>query len=130
MAVQESMQLFGALSFLVIGLSHVVEPRTWAEFFIGLRVQGKRGVFAVAFMALPFGLLVAAFHNVWSGLPMLLTIVGWCQVIKGATYFIVPSVGLRGLSLVSVEKAGRFVIPGLVFILLGVALLVDLIIKP
>ena len=94
--------------------AHVFQHRAWAEFFLALRDQGDRGVFVVGFMSLAFGSLIVAFHNVWSGLPMVLTILGWAQVLKGLLYFTLPSYGLRKLGIVDIERARMFVWPGLV----------------
>ena len=89
--MEKSTELFAAISFLVIGLSHVAQPRAWVDLFIRLRELGHPGVFAVAFMSLPFGTFIVAFHNVWTGLPIVLTILGWAQVLKGAPLFHLPA---------------------------------------
>lgn len=110
--METSVQLFAALYGFIISISHIVQPRAWAEFFIMLREKGQKGVFVVAFLHLPFGVFIVTFHNVWEGIPTVLTVIGWSQVLKGLLYFVFPEVGLRGLSFVSVEKANRFRIAG------------------
>ena len=112
MSIESSVQLFAAINFLVIGLSHIFAPRAWAEFFALLRQKGEPGVFAAAFLSLVFGSLVAAFHNVWSGLPVVLTVVGWGQVIKALIYFAFPAFGLRRIGMASPERAQMFVYGG------------------
>ena len=112
MSIEASVQLFAAINFFVIGLSHVFAPRAWAGFFDLLRQKGEPGVFAVAFLSLVFGSLVAAFHNVWSGLPAVLTVVGWGQLIKALVYFVFPSFGLRRIAMASPERAQLFVYGG------------------
>jgi len=62
---------------LVIGLSHVAQPRAWVEFFVWLRGKGHAGVFVNGFLSLGFGSFIVAFHNVWNGLPVILTLLGW-----------------------------------------------------
>ncbi len=111
--MEREIQIFATINLVVIGLSHVAQPRAWAEFFVALREKGDRGVFVVGFMSLAFGSLIVAFHNVWSGLPIVLTILGWAQVLKGLVYFTFPSYGLRKLRIVDVERARMFVWPGL-----------------
>jgi hypothetical protein len=83
-------------------------------------------VFATAFMSLVFGSIVVAFHNVWSGLPLVLTLVGWAQVIKALIYFAFPAFGLRKLQIPSEERAQLFVVPGVVFLILAALLGYDL----
>jgi len=110
-----AVRVFAIIHLTAIGLSHITAHRAWAEFFVGLREKGAAGVIPVAFMSLGFGSIVAAFHPVWSGVPLVLTLFGWSQVAKGALYFVVPSVGERGLARVSVERSTMFIAPGVAF---------------
>lgn len=41
------------------------------------------------------GLLVVSFHNVWVGWPILITLVGWMMLIKGALILIAPDLMLK-----------------------------------
>ena len=119
--MERAVEIFAAVQCLVIGLSHVAQPRTWVEFFVRLRGWGRAGVFVNGFLSLSFGSVIVAFHNVWEGLPVVLTILGWAQVVKGLLNFVVPQVGLRTLARVSPERAGEFVVAGLfLFVLSGV----------
>ena len=117
--MERAIQVFAMINLVTIGLSHVVRPRVWAEFFVALRDKGDRGVFVVGFMSLAFGSLIVAFHNVWSGLPIVLTILGWTQVLKGLVYFTFPSWGLRKLGIVDVDRARMFVWPGLALLVIA-----------
>ena len=105
---QRSIELFAALYFLVIGLSHILHPHAWVDFFIRLREQGPSGAFTEGFLSLSFGALIVAFHNVWSGLPMVLTLIGWGQVAKGAARFLLPQLGVRLYQRVAHDRAGEF----------------------
>ena len=114
--MERAVQIFAVLNFLLVGLSHVFAHRAWAEFFVGLRERGEAGVFAVAFMSLWFGSIVVAFHDVWTGIPLALTLIGWAQVVKALVYFVFPGFGLRRLAIVSVERSRMFVYPGVVLV--------------
>ena len=74
--MERAVEVFAAVQFLVIGLSHVFQPRVWVEFFTWLRGKGYAGVFVNGFLSLGFGAFIVAFHNVWTGLPMVLTHTG------------------------------------------------------
>ena len=126
MSTETSVQIFAIIHLTTIGLSHIVAHRTWAEFFVQLRSKGKPGVFVVAFMSLGFGSIVAAFHPVWSGIPLVLTLLGWAQVLKGLLYFCLPGFGLRRLELVSMERSRMFMAPGFAFVAFSGLLLYDL----
>jgi hypothetical protein len=106
--MERSIELLACLQLLVIGLSHLLQPRAWVEFFVLLREKGHAGVFANAFLSLWFGTVIVVFHNVWSGLPMVLTLLGWAQVIKGLLGFVVPGLSLRKMERISMERAWEF----------------------
>jgi len=107
-----AIQKFSVICFVVIGLSHIFQHRAWAEFFIRLREKGETGNFVNAFLTLPMGALIVAFHNVWSGIPMVLTIMGWAYCLKSLIYFVYPKHGLRMLARVKVEKSYEFAVAG------------------
>ena len=117
--MERGIEIFAAVQFLVIGLSPLLQPRAWVEFFIWLRGKGHTGVFANGFLSLTFGSFVVAFHNVWTGLAMVLTIIGWAQVIKAFTSFVVPQLSMRSLQRVSLDRANEFVYAGAVFLVLS-----------
>lgn len=117
--LEAAVQLYAIVNFIIIGLSHILAPRAWAQFFDILRKKGEPGVFVVAFLSLGFGSIIVAFHNVWSGLPLVLTILGWGQVLKALIYFAFPSFGLRRMEMASPDRAHLFVYAGWMFIVLA-----------
>lgn len=120
--MERAVQVYAIVNLVVIGLSHVLQPRAWVSFFVLLRERGAAGVFATAFMSLAFGSIVVAFHNVWTGVPLVLTLIGWAQVIKALIYFAFPAFGLRKLQIPSEERAHLFVAPGVLLLLLAALL--------
>ncbi len=120
--MEESLRLLAAIHFFVIGMSHIFQPRAWAKFFIHLRELGEPGNFANAFLTLGFGSLVVAFHNVWTGIPAVLTVIGWAQVVKSLVYFNAPSVGLKALDRISLDNAGKFRVPGVALVVVSALL--------
>jgi hypothetical protein len=117
--VERALEVFAAIHFLIVGLSHVFHPRAWVEFFIWLRERGHAGVFVHGFLSLGFGSMILAFHNVWSGLPSVLTMVGCAYTLKAALCFLLPATQMRTLRRVSHERAWELVVPGLAFVALG-----------
>ena len=65
--MEQATQVFAAASFLVIGLSHLFQPRAWVAWFQSLAAQGPSGAFTEGFLSVSFGAIVAGFHNVWHG---------------------------------------------------------------
>ena len=125
--MERAIQLLAAVNFLVIGLSHITKPRAWAEFFLLIRSKGEAGSFVNGFLSLVIGSMVVGFHNVWSGIPLLLTVFGWAQVLKSFLIFVVPGYGPRSLARVSLEKAFQFQIAGAVLLGLGGLLIYHLV---
>ena len=117
--MEREIESFVAVSFIVVGLSHMLWPREWVEFFLWLRSGGVRGVFANGMLSLTFGALVVAFHNTWSGAASVITAIGWLQVLKGATSLLAPRLAMRSLERVSMERAREFQIAGAVLVGLG-----------
>ena len=117
--MEEAIQKLAAASFFIIGLSHIVQPRLWAEFFIAIRGRGNTGAFINGFIHFPLGAFIVAFHNRWQGIPLVLTLIGWGLVLKGLICFVFPSLAMKSLKRVSVERSWEFVVAG--FIAIGIS---------
>ena len=126
-AMEVAIEKLAVIFFFLIGISHIVQPRAWAEFFIRLREKGTTGSFINGWIHFPLGALIVAFHNVWHGVPAILTVLGYAWVIKGFIYFVFPQYGLKMMQRVSVERAWYFVVAGIVMATLGGLLLFSLI---
>lgn len=98
--MEKSVAIFAGINFLVIGLSHLVQHRAWREFFQILHDSGRAGAFANGFLTLFTGSIIVAFHNVWSGLPMVLTLIGWAYLAKSLAIFLFPDWCVRSMATV------------------------------
>lgn len=94
----------------------------WVQFFALLARQGHAGVFVNAMLSLLVGSIIVAFHNTWSGIPAILTFIGWAQVVKGAISLVAPAVGMKGLRRVSGERAWEIQVGGGIFLLVSAAI--------
>lgn len=117
--MERSVEVFSLIGFGVIGLSHIVQHRAWAEFFILLRNKGDAGAFVDGLINLPIAAIIIGFHNTWSGVPVVLTLVGWALLIKSLIRFCAPKLALRVMARVSLERSWEFQIAGAA--LLGLA---------
>ena len=116
---QEAVRVFAAIFFLVIGLSHLGRPRAWVAFYQALAGWGTAGVYLEGFFILNFGAILVAFHNVWHGPAMVLTLIGWAQVLKGLGRFLAPQIVLRVMQRASPERTWHFRIGGVVALALS-----------
>lgn len=123
----KAVELYALVHITVIGISHVVQPAAWVRFFQDLCTTGTTAAYANAFLSLFFGAIIVAFHNVWDGGAIVLTLLGWAQVLKAAIYFTVPELGVRSMRRVSIERLWEFQIGGVLFLALAAWLLYRLV---
>jgi hypothetical protein len=110
--MERSVEVLAIIWFGVLGFSHILQPKAWAEFFILLRGKGEAGAFVDGFLNLPLGGLIIGFHNIWSGIPLVLTLVGWGLLIKGLIRFCAPTLALKMMAEISVERSWGFQVAG------------------
>ena len=117
--MERSVEVLAIILFGVVGLSHLLQPKAWAEFFILLRGKGEAGAFVDGLLHLPLAGVIIGFHNVWSGIPIVLTLVGWGYLIKSLLRFCLPKQGLTMMARVSVERSWEFQVAGAVLVVLA-----------
>lgn len=82
---------FFSVSLFLIGLSHVVQPRLWRDYFLKLKDTGVAGII-IAMYTLPQGLLIVLGHNIWVlDIPVIITICGWGMTLKSIIYALLPN---------------------------------------
>jgi hypothetical protein len=119
---ERALEIFAIIHLGLMGLSHVVRHRAWAEFFIVLRGHGHGGVFVHGFISLAFGAVILALHRVWVGIPAVLSVLGVLYLLKSAQCFLLPAISLRSLNRVSTERSLMFVAPGIAFLAVALVL--------
>ncbi len=116
----EYVQFAVMIGFLVMGLSHIVQPKMWIDYFDDLKQQGHKGVVtSIAGLQLFPALLIVAVHQVWSGPALILTLYGWLLLAKCIVALLVPDFGLRGLGMAKKHNRLGYIVAGLM--LLGIA---------
>jgi hypothetical protein len=110
--MERSVEVLAIILFGITGLSHILQPRAWVAFFTLLRDKGEAGAFVDGFLTLPVGAVIVAFHNAWSGIPLVLTLVGWGLLVKSLIRFCAPTQAVRIMARVSLERAWEFQVAG------------------
>lgn len=112
---------------LVLGLSQIYAPRWWQAYYIWLANQGRTGVRFNGFVSLTLGLPVAVWHNVWSGPPLLLTLLSWFLLAEFVLCLLAPEAGLRALRDVESPVRARIIRgTGVALVVLGLVLAINL----
>jgi hypothetical protein len=122
--MENAIERMAGIAFLAIGLSHLLRPAGWVEFFAQLRARGAPGAFVNGMMSLAIGSVMVAFHGTqWSGWPAVTTFLGWAQVTKGIVHLCFPAYSLRSMDSVRPEQAWKFAVAGALMLpLAGVVL--------
>ena len=123
MTTPESAQIIQALlaiPFLLMGLSHIVQPRLWIDFFSYLHSLGPTGVILRTFaLELVPATGIITFHWVWSGIELALTIYGLLLMLKIAVSLFRPDVGVKSLAMANRPHNFHLYGAGTVLICLG-----------
>jgi len=120
----ESIAIFASINFTIIGLSHIVQSAAWRDFFQHLHSLGKPGAFANGFITLVMGSLIVSFHNVWNGVPVVLTLVGWFYIVKSIIIFLYPAWNLRSMESVATAAPVKARLAGVVLLVIALTTVV------
>src|SRR5262245_60702632 len=107
-----------AVTSLVIGSSHILRARDWADAFRQLHRCGRPGAFVNGGLSLVAGAVIVAGHGSWVWPGAVLTGFGWLLVGKGVVCFLAPDAGLRSMERGS-RSPGGFVAAGVVLLMVG-----------
>ena len=114
-----AVQFIMAATAGVMGLSHILQPKMWVDFFGRLHQQGESGVVTRVMIELWPAILIVAFHQVWSGPGIVLTIYGWMLSLKIVIGLVAPQIGVRGLAM-SQRGDWRFQVAGVILLAISV----------
>lgn len=120
--MERAAEWYALVTCLVVGLSHVLQSRAWADVFAGLHKLGKPGAFANGGLSLVPGAALVAAHPVWKGPAVVLTIFGWLMVAKGAVCLLAPEKALRSMGRAGAGNGREFMAGGLLLLLVAAVL--------
>lgn len=105
-----------------MGLSHIVRPALWVDFFTKLHAQGTAGLVGkVLAVELWPGLIIVSLHQVWWGPGIVLTLYGWAQFAKVWLALFVPEIGMRSLAMAQSKGERGFVLGGIMLMAVGLS---------
>ena len=105
-----------------MGLSHILRPALWVDFFTRLYAQGTSGlVLKVLAVELWPALIVVSLHQVWWGPGIVLTLYGWAQFAKVWLALFAPEIGMRSLAMAQTRGERGFVLGGIMLMVVGLS---------
>lgn len=115
-------QFIMLIACVPMGVSHIVRPQLWIDFFARLYAQGTSGlVLKVLAIELWPALLIVGLHQVWSGPAIVLTLYGWAQFTKVWIALLFPAAGMRSMGMAEKHGARGFVAGGLMLVAVGLS---------
>lgn len=127
MPSQHAIEVFALLNFAIVGLSLVVQPGAWAQFFLWMRREGSAGAVIYGLLCVLWGSLIVSFHPDWHGLLVVLPAFGVLQMFEGLVFLAIPGFGL---SLMAIFEGRPALIRLLGLIALALAALILVILLP
>ena len=113
-------QIWG-IGFIVFGLSMLFNKK-WITVAVEEMVQNQGVMLLAGLVALIMGLTLVALNNIWtSGLPLLITILGWLTLLKGAVILLFPNFTTSYYKKMLTERA--LLLGGIVVTILGILLI-------
>src|SRR5579885_745721 len=120
--MEKAVAFMVGLSYLIIGVSLLLRWQDWSDWLKRLRAQGRPASLAIGALHLAIGTFIVAFHREWSGLPLLLTLIGVTAIAEGFIYTLFPGIMLAMLEWYEPRHRGFLRASGVITII--VALLV------
>ena len=119
---QSIVQFIFFVACVPIGLSHIVRPALWVEFFTRVHAQGTAGLVGkVLAVELWPALVIVSLHQVWWGPGIVLTLYGWAQFAKVWLALLAPEIGMRSMGLAETKGTRGFIAGGVMLIVVGLS---------
>ena len=119
---QSIVQFVFLIAGVPMGLSHIVRPALWVDFFTRLHAQGTSGlVLKVLAVELWPGIVIVTLHQVWWGPGIVLTVYGWAQFAKVWLALFAPEIGMRSLAMAQSRGERGFIAGGVMLMAVGLS---------
>lgn len=118
-----AVEVYMSIIFIVAGMSYLVRPDAWREFLAHLESKGSAGSLTAAALSLVTGSFIVAFHNVWGGIPTILTVFGWVGLAKGAVFAVFPELTRKRFAMAQRMGNGLWRTAGALWVAVGVLVL-------
>jgi hypothetical protein len=114
--MQRAAEWYALATFLVVGLSHIVQAVAWADVFAKLARLGAAGALVNGLLNLIPGAAFVAAHPVWHGPAAGLTVFGCAMILKGAVCLLLPRLALRSMVKAGASDGRPFIVAGAIML--------------
>ncbi|WP_420449274.1 hypothetical protein [Candidatus Palauibacter sp.] len=118
-----AVEMFVSINLIALGASFLLRPGDWKALLTHLQSKGTAGSLPLALIGLGVGSFVVAFHNIWDGVPMIVTIYGWAALLKGTFQVLYPGIALKRIDTALRMGAGLWRTAGTLALVFGVLVL-------
>lgn len=118
--MEHAVAFMAGTSYLILGASLIFRWQDWSVWVKRLQEQGRTAGLSIGMLHLVVGTFIVAFHSQWTGLPLLLTLIGVKAILEGMVYTLCP--GFMIAMLKWLEPYHRPVFPLSGLIALGLSL--------
>ncbi len=124
--MEQSIELMAGICFLVMGLSMLLRTSDWMDWITHLQAQGRNTSLVLGSVNLLLGAFIVAFHWVWEGIALIVTLFGVLFLFRSVVLLSCPGF-LPGWLQKMAPNMGKIVkLSGLVIAAVAVSLFYDL----
>lgn len=80
---------FIGLYLTLVAIAMIINVKGFQRYIRAI-MNDQSQIILLGILSLVFGLIVVILHNVWTGWPIIITLLGWLAVIKGLVRLYVP----------------------------------------
>ena len=107
--------------FIVLGLS-IYLNKAWTAIVIDEFTKSQGLIWLAGLITVMLGAFLVVTNNLWiSGLPIVITVIGWLTLLKGATILIFPNFSINYYKKINTGKI--FTWGGIIIFILGLLLI-------
>ena len=118
-----SIELMTGIVLLVLGLSFVVRTKDWIAWLEDVRQDQRYRALPIGAFALLLSTFMFAFHRVWSGVFMIVTVIGALGIVEAMFYLIFPGSLCRILTVIAPFYALMLRFFGVIFLIIAFLIL-------
>ena len=93
----EAIEFIVGITFLFLGVSFILRQNDWIKLVEHAEAQGNRAVLFMGIFNTMAGSVILGFHFIWTGMSIIVTIIGVIFLVRGFMCLIYPSWVLKKL---------------------------------